>query len=108
MMSTKKHNIRESKKRKHRSRSKSRSPERRKNRHHKKHHKDRKKEKIKDKNGERISKFDNYDSEGKLHLLLSVFFFLQIHIALTRMRDNDFTITSVCLVSFIVINISAS
>jgi hypothetical protein len=75
MGSTKKHKIRESKKRKHRSRSKSRSPERSKHRHHKKHHKDRKKEKIKDKNGELIPKYDNYDSEGKLHLLLSVFFF---------------------------------
>ncbi|XP_069695552.1 U4/U6.U5 tri-snRNP-associated protein 1 isoform X1 [Periplaneta americana] len=63
MGSTKKHKIRDSKKRKHRSRSKSRSPERSKHRHHKKHHKDRKKEKIKDKNGEFINKYDGYDSE---------------------------------------------
>lgn len=78
MGSTKKHKIRESKKRKHRSRSNTRSPERpdrSKHRHHKKHHKDRKKEKIiKDKNGELIPKYDNYDSEGKLHIRLSFFF----------------------------------
>jgi len=69
MGSTKKHKIRETKKRKHRSRSKSRSPERNKHRHHKKHHKDRKKEKlIKDKNGECVQKYSSYDSEGKLQL----------------------------------------
>jgi len=69
MGSTKKHKIREPKKRKHRSRSKSRSPERNKHRHHKKHHKDRKKEKlIKDKNGECVQKYNSYDSEGKLQL----------------------------------------
>jgi U4/U6.U5 tri-snRNP-associated protein 1 len=76
MGSTKKHKIRESKKRKHRSRSKSRSPDRSKHRHHKKHHKDRKKEKIiKDKNGEFISKFDTYDSEGKLRVFWVSFFY---------------------------------
>lgn len=71
MGSTKKHKIREPKKRKHRSRSKSRSPDRNKHRHHKKHHKDRKKEKIiKDKNGECVQKYNSYDSEGKLQLFL--------------------------------------
>jgi hypothetical protein len=94
MGSTKKHKIRDSKKRKHRSRSKSRSPERSKHRHHKKHHKDRKKEKIKDKNGELIPKCDNYDSEGKLHLLLSDFF---TDMSLIWMSGNDFSITNVCL-----------
>jgi hypothetical protein len=74
MGSTKKHKIREPKKRKHRSRSKSRSPERNKHRHHKKHHKDRKKEKlIKDKNGECVQKYNSYDSEGKLQLFLNSF-----------------------------------
>ncbi|KAJ9578720.1 hypothetical protein L9F63_005082, partial [Diploptera punctata] len=63
MGSTKKHKIRESKKRKHRSRSKSRSPER-KHRHHKKHHKDRKREKIRERNGELYSKYDGYESEA--------------------------------------------
>ena len=74
MGSTKKHKIREPKKRKHRSRSKSRSPERNKHRHHKKHHKDRKKEKlIKDKNGECVQKYNSYDSEGKLQLFRNSF-----------------------------------
>jgi hypothetical protein len=74
MGSTKKHKIREPKKRKHRSRSKSRSPERNKHRHHKKHHKERKKEKlIKDKNGECVQKYNSYDSEGKLQLFFISF-----------------------------------
>jgi hypothetical protein len=50
---------------------------------------------------------NNYNSEGKLHLLLSVFI-LRIHIALTGMPDNGFSIINVCLVSFIVFNFSTS
>jgi hypothetical protein len=92
MGSPKKHKIRETKKKKHRSRSKSRSPERSKHRHHKKHHKDRKKEKIiKDKNGEFISKYDTYDSEGKL-LLFWVLFFLQVLIRYLGFSDKVFAI----------------
>nr|CAD7262369.1 unnamed protein product [Timema shepardi] len=62
MGSSKKH--KESKKRKHHS--KSRSPEKikEKHRHHKKHHKEKKRDKLKDKTAEFASKYVDYESEA--------------------------------------------
>ncbi|XP_067010200.2 U4/U6.U5 tri-snRNP-associated protein 1 [Anabrus simplex] len=64
MGSSKKHKIRESKKKKHRSRSHTPERPKEKHRHHKRHHKERKKEKLlKEKNGEYLSKYVDYESD---------------------------------------------
>ncbi|KAK7866845.1 hypothetical protein R5R35_006019 [Gryllus longicercus] len=62
MGSPKKHKH-ESKKKKHRSRSRSRERSKERHRHHKRHHHKEKKREKKEKNGELVSKYEDYDSE---------------------------------------------